>query len=192
MRTPQNQSDNLRDTLRHALQTVAPPPSLNISEWADTYRHLSQESSALPGRWLTSRAPYQREIMNTLCDPSIEQVVFVKSSQVGATEILNNIVGYFMHQDPSTVLLVQPTLDLGGAWSKDRLVPMIRDTRVLSDLVHKPRATETTNTILAQAIRWWTYHNSRRKFSSFACITPHPHIALRRGRPLSQERREGR
>ena len=86
--------------------------------------------------------------MNTLCDPSIEQVVFVKSSQVGATEILNNIVGYFIHQDPSTVLLVQPTLDLGGAWSKDRLVPMIRDTRVLSDLVHKPRATETTNTIL--------------------------------------------
>ncbi len=70
------------------------------------------------------------------------------SSQVGKTEIINNTIGYFTHQDPSPMLLIQPTLDMAETWSKDRLAPMIRDTDVLTELFGDPRSRDSNNTLL--------------------------------------------
>lgn len=70
------------------------------------------------------------------------------SSQIGKTEIINNIIGYFAHQDPSPILLIQPTLDMAETWSKDRLAPMIRDTDALTDLFGDPRSRDSNNTLL--------------------------------------------
>src|SRR5262249_30942147 len=36
-------------------------------------------------------------------------------------------------------MLIEPTLDIAEAYSKDRFAPMIRDTQVLSALIHEPR-----------------------------------------------------
>lgn len=127
---------------------LKPPPRLSISEWADEFRKLSPESSAEPGSWNTSRAEYQRGIMDALSDPAIETVVVMSSAQVGKTEVLNNAVGYFISQDPSPMLVVQPTLDMAQTWSKDRLAPMLRDSPVLSGLVKDPRARDSGNTTL--------------------------------------------
>ncbi len=75
-------------------------------------------------------------------------VVVMSSAQVGKTELVLNTLGYFMHQDPAPVLVVQPTLQMGEAFSKDRLAPMIRDTAVLTGLVREPRAKNSNNTLL--------------------------------------------
>ena len=64
------------------------------------------------------------------------------------TEILNNICGYFIDQDPSPMLVVQPTLDMGQAWSKDRLAPMLRDTPVLKGRIRDVKSRFSDNTIL--------------------------------------------
>ena len=79
--------------------------------------------------------PYQRDIMDSISDPNTEQVVFLKGSQVGATEILNNICGYLMSQQPSPVLVLQPTLDMARDWSRNRFGNMVRDTPILNGLV---------------------------------------------------------
>jgi phage terminase large subunit GpA-like protein len=47
------------------------------------------------------------------------------------TEIINNVVGYYIDQDPCPMLLLQPTLELAETWSDDRLTPMLRDTPCL-------------------------------------------------------------
>ena len=89
--------------------------------------------------------------MDAIGDPSISEVVFKKSAQVGATEILLNILGYYMHQDPAPLLLVQPTIEMALAFSKDRLTPMIRDSDVLHGLVSEQRissATKVTSKLL--------------------------------------------
>ena len=70
------------------------------------------------------------------------------SAQIGKTEILCNILGYFVHQDPSPALFIQPTLDMAEAWSKDRLAPMIRDTDVLTGLFKDARTRNSDNTLL--------------------------------------------
>lgn len=87
-------------------------------------------------------------MMDAVNEPGVSEVVFMTSSQIGKTEILNNIIGYFTHQDPSPMLLIQPTLDMAETWSKDRLAPMIRDTDVLTDLFGDPRSRDSNNTLL--------------------------------------------
>jgi len=71
---------------------LAPPPSLTISEWADAKRRLSSEASAEPGQWRTSRAAYQRGIMDAISDPAIETVVVMSSAQVGKALALDTPV----------------------------------------------------------------------------------------------------
>lgn len=68
--------------LSTSLQALKPPPILTVSEWADTCRVLSRESSAEPGRYRTERTPYLREIMDSVNDHQVEFVVFMKSAQV--------------------------------------------------------------------------------------------------------------
>lgn len=132
----------------YELTTLAPPPQLTISSWADEKRQLSPEASAEPGRWQTSRAEYQRGIMDAVKDPAIETVVIMSSSQVGKTEIINNICGYFIDQDPSPILVLQPTLEMAQTWSKDRFSTMVRDTPALRDKIKNPRTRDSGNTIL--------------------------------------------
>ena len=105
-----------------------PPPNLSVSMWSDNHRKLSSESSAEAGQWRTDRVPFQREIMEVINDPNVEEITFLKSAQVGATEILLNTIGYYIDQEPSTILCLQPTLTMAQAFSKDRLAPMLRDT----------------------------------------------------------------
>ena len=57
---------------------------------------LSPEASAEPGRWYTSRAEYQREMMDAFSDPAIERVVVMGSAQFGKSEIANNVIGFFI------------------------------------------------------------------------------------------------
>ena len=125
-----------------------PPPELTVSEWADAHRKLSPEASAEPGRWRTDRAPYQRGMMDAVNEPGVREVVFMTSAQIGKTEILNNILGYFVHQDPSPILFIQPTLEMAEAWSKDRLAPMIRDTEALGGLFKDAKTRNSDNTLL--------------------------------------------
>jgi phage terminase large subunit GpA-like protein len=86
--------------------------------------------------------------MDAFSDTAVEMVVVMSSAQVGKTEILNNVIGFHVAQDPSPMLVVQPTLDMAQTWSKDRLAPMLRDTPVLQGLVKDPRARDSGNTTL--------------------------------------------
>jgi len=86
--------------------------------------------------------------MDAFNDPDTWMVVWMKSSQVGATEILNNTIGYYMDHQPAPMLILQPTLEMGKAWSKDRLSPMLRDTPAISKLVGEKRSKDSENTIM--------------------------------------------
>ncbi len=85
--------------------------------------------------------------MDAVSDPSVETVVVMSSAQVGKTEVINNVIGFHIHQDPSPILLVQPTIEMAEVWSKDRFAPMLRDTPELAGLVKDPRSRDSGNTL---------------------------------------------
>ena len=137
----------LRQAYKQAAQVYAAPPVLTLSEWADKYRYLSPEDSAAAGRWVTESAPYQREPMDACSDALVEDVVFMWSAQTGKTQSLLNVLGYYIHQDPAPILMLQPTIEMAQTVSKDRFAPMLRDTPVLRGKVKDPRARDAGNTI---------------------------------------------
>lgn len=134
--------------LAGVLRMAAPPPRLRVSEWANANRVLSKRASAEPGRFRWERAPYQREWLDAVLEDGVEEVVLMTASQVGKTEVINNVLGYYIAQDPSPILIVLPTVDLAEAWSKDRLAPMLEDTPALAEKVSDAKSRDSDNTIL--------------------------------------------
>lgn len=128
---------------------LKPDPLLNISEWADKYRVLSQKASAEPGKWRTSRTPYLKEIMDCLSPYSgIERVVFMKGAQIGGTEVGNNFLGYIVHLSPGPVMLVMPTVDGAKRTSKTRIDPMSAAIPELKGVISDRRSKDASNTTL--------------------------------------------
>jgi phage terminase large subunit GpA-like protein len=142
-RTEVASAELVRDRLR-------PPPRLTVSEWADRYRILP-DTSPHPGQWDTDRAPYLKGVMDACSDPDTERVVFQKPSQVGGTEGINNVLGYFIDQDPAPILVVQYSVDEAHKWSKERFAKMVKDTPRLQGKIASPKSRDSDNTILSKS-----------------------------------------
>jgi phage terminase large subunit GpA-like protein len=140
-------SEPIQRVFSEAIESAIPKGDLTVSGWADAYRYLAPERSNRSGRWRTDLVPYARAIMDAASNPDVHEIVIMKSSQVGGTEIINNILGYYMHIKPSPILYVCETQDKAKAWSQECLAPMIRDTPVLSALVEEARSRDSGNTI---------------------------------------------
>lgn len=141
------QKQQTRNLLKRLVELVAPPEQMTLSEWADKHRVLSKESSAEAGPWRTSRAPYQKGPMDAISDGTHQTIIMMWGSQLGKTDIQLNAIGYFTHHEPSPIIMVQPTIDLGEDFSKDRLAPMYRDSKVLAKLVGGEKSKDKSNTI---------------------------------------------
>jgi len=140
-----------KKTTATILNIIKPPPELSVSQWADSHRRLSAEASSEAGVWNTSRAEYQRGIMDAISDDAVETVVIMSCAQVGKTEMLLNLIGFHIEQNPCPMLVIQPTLDMAQTFSKDRLAPMLRDTPVLKGKVKDARARDSGNTTLKKS-----------------------------------------
>lgn len=139
----------LQQIHRATLMRWRPPPRRTVAEWAEASRYLSAEASAEPGRWRNSRAPHLVKIMECLSplDPC-EAVVGMLSSQIGKTECVLNFVGYIIDEDPGPILAIQPNVTpMGEAFSKDRIVPMLRDSPSLREKCGDPKARDSGQTI---------------------------------------------
>jgi phage terminase large subunit GpA-like protein len=87
--------------------------------------------------------------MDACSDPTISEVVVMAGAQLGKTEALLNIIGYHIAHDPCPVLVLQPTLEMAQAFSKDRIAAgLIRSTPCLKGKVKDPRARDSGNTTL--------------------------------------------
>jgi phage terminase large subunit GpA-like protein len=103
--------------------------------------------------------------MDSVSDPRVSEVVVMSGSQLGKTELLLNIVGFHIAHDPAPILVVQPTLEMASAWSKDRLANMLRDSPCLRDKVADPRSSRLRKYDFTQSFPGRSYHDRRIEFS---------------------------
>lgn len=103
-------------------KSLAIPEPLTVSQWAERYRILD-DSSNISGKWSNEITPYLAEIMDSFNDPGIREIYFCKSTQVGGTEALINILGYLLMNSPSPTMIVYPNDDLAKDVSNGRLKP---------------------------------------------------------------------
>tara|TARA_R110000796_G_scaffold229663_1_gene347045 strand:+ start:891 stop:2825 length:1935 start_codon:yes stop_codon:yes gene_type:complete len=109
------------------------PKRLKVSEWADAHRVLDPLFAAEPGPWRTSRAPYGAEIMDSASLAHVRRVTWMASTQVGKSEAMNNILGFYIHQKPSPAMVVMPNRDASRLAADRRVIPMVRASEALLD-----------------------------------------------------------
>ncbi len=115
-------------------------------EWAEEFRKLSKESSN-GGKFITSRVEVARGPMLAATEPGVSKITLMACTQLLKTTVIENILGRFIHVDPCPILGVLPKDDAAETFSKDRLAPMIRDTKVLRELFGDAKAKDAGATL---------------------------------------------
>ena len=156
--------------IRFAYSAFRPPKKQKVSEWADENRWLVSQSSSEAGRWRSSRAPYQIEMMDSFNDARVWKIVIKSSSQVGKSEVELNMIGWVIDNDPGPILYVQPSEDIAEDYSKRRIAPMIEAAPTLRGKVSEAKGRDSNNTILMKTFPGGslalTGANSPRKLAS--------------------------
>src|SRR5581483_945284 len=96
---------------------------------------------------------YQTGMMDAVTDPTITQISVMKSARVGYTKVLDHIIGYHIHQDPSSILLVQPRVEDAEDYSATEIEPMLRDTPVLAEIAGELKAKDSKQRLLKRQFR---------------------------------------
>ena len=135
----------LEDAKARVRALWAPPPDMTVSQWAERFRVMVKGTTSRPGPWRSE--VYQREIMDALCDPLVTEVVCMKSAQIGWSEILNNIVGYFIDLDPKPMMFVVPRENDAKDYGRKRIAPMINACPALKEKVREAKARKGGNTL---------------------------------------------
>jgi len=141
-------SPAIQEIFQEAIRAAIPDALLTPSEWASTYRYVSQ--GPLRGqKWSMDPVPYLTEPLNCVTDSRVRTIVFWSASRVGKTEgLLLNAAGYFMHIDPGPFMNLRPTLDDAKLFSRERFSALVEETPVLRDLMEEPRTRDSDNTML--------------------------------------------
>ncbi len=134
---------------------LKPKPRLNVWQWAEQNRYMAKGVSDFSKhgnrKYSTKIAPHQKEPQEAPTDPSVAVTVLVGASQVfGKTEVINNVVGYFMEHKPSNQIVMYPTIDSASKYSKQKLQRNIDSTPALAALLRPSRARDSGNTILVK------------------------------------------
>jgi phage terminase large subunit GpA-like protein len=147
---PWSSNESVQVLRRRLYDCFTPPVRLTCSKWTIQRRkHSAGASSKGGGHFSFENAPWQEEVLDAPDEPDVISVVLMWASQVtGKTETINNRIGFTIDIKPGQMLMLQPTLEMGEAWAKDRLAPMLRDTPCLRGKVKDPRSRDSGNTIL--------------------------------------------
>lgn len=123
----------IEQSYNKALKAFEPPALLTVSQWADNNRLMSVEETILPGKWQTDSMPYLRFIMDCFSNEDVEEIVWLKCSQIGGTEAMLNMVGYSVDQDPARAIYVLPDDDICRDFSTERAQKMFLNSPTLKD-----------------------------------------------------------
>lgn len=138
----------LRDRLRQArYEALRPPPKLTLPDWSDQYRIIAKQNSANPGEWRTSRVPIAYGPMLAVNEPDTQVISMMACTQIIKSEFLINTAAYFIHQDPASILFMQPTQKLAESFSKERFGPTRDATPVLKNLIPDAKSRDAGVTI---------------------------------------------
>lgn len=112
--------------MRGIRQLWAPPPQLSTTDWANKYRYLAPESSAMPGKYSTALTPWVPGMHAALDDPAVYKVVCMKAAQVAWTDgVINNWLGRTIDLAPVPVIGLFAKTDSAKEFAQEKLAPMV-------------------------------------------------------------------
>lgn len=118
-------------TLLHSY--FADRPKQSVSDWCVENFRLNEPGNI--GPFSLFGRQYAREILDCQSDPSVSDEVLVFGSQAGKTTILMGKASWTVRNSPNRIFWVMPTRDTVQKFSRTRLMPAIRSSPVLCELI---------------------------------------------------------
>ena len=101
------------------------PPCSLISEYIEGKRVLPPSTPFL-GFWENRRTPYLVEIMDNMSPFSaVQHQAIMKGAQIGVTAAAENVIAYWMDENPAEIMFISATEPLLEKWGIKRLDPLI-------------------------------------------------------------------
>ncbi len=125
---PSSSFTELRTLLRNAWVVDR---KLTPSDWAASYRILGDHASSEAGPWSNDRTPYLVGIMDEVLNEDLEALVVLKGAQVGFSESMRNVLGFWIDSDPGPTLFVLPSEQAARELVDERLKPFIQECQRL-------------------------------------------------------------
>ncbi len=141
-------TDTLARTRRNALTALKPPPRLSLPDWIESTMRLPEGVSATPGR--VTLWPYQTGIAEAISDPLVERVTVVKPVRVGLTTLLSGTVAAYIANEPSPIMVLQPTEADARDYVVSDLEPIFGATPELRNLLSAEADESGRNTLLSR------------------------------------------
>ncbi|WP_237274008.1 terminase gpA endonuclease subunit [Sulfitobacter sp. M22] len=123
--------ENFCESLNSMLSLVMPKEKMLPSEWAEKHGLIDPMN---PAAGTVKLYGYQKELLDVMVDPDVDQVSVLKAARVGATKLMTLGIGYFIEQSPRSVMLAQPTVGDAEDFSGSELMPMFSNTPSLKAL----------------------------------------------------------
>ena len=150
------------------------PVPMRVSEWAERHRVIPADAS-VPGRWRNATVPYLAGIMDASLYETVKTIIVCAAPQTGKSEAVNTCLGYCADRRPGNVLIVYPDEDTAKDNSRDRLVPMFRDSRLLSGFLTGAADDEAAKRINLRHMRLYlAWANSASRLAN----KPLPYVVL--------------
>lgn len=101
------------------------PPGRSVANYVEGHRILPPDTP-FPGVWSNSKTPYLKELMDNMGPFSdVRHQAIMKGAQLGYTACAENVIAYWMDENPAPIMLISATDDLLQQWTNKRLEPLI-------------------------------------------------------------------
>lgn len=70
-----------------------------------------------------------------MTDPRVNDIIACTAAQLIKTTAINNGVAFFIAADPTTILVIYPTIDDAKDWLANKFMPMVRASKALGSLI---------------------------------------------------------
>jgi len=124
-----------KDIQASALSKFLPPPKITLSEWAVQNYRIAKGTGSTHGGFTFALTPHLREILDAFTDPKISRITWISSVQSAKTTALMVAASYFIVQDPSSIIISEPTDALATSVSQERFAPTIEENPQLKRIL---------------------------------------------------------
>lgn len=125
-----------RKFIGRLLSLLKPAIRISTREWASTFRVLTSEESHFTGKFDPDRIPALEYVYDCCDNRQVYTIVAMKGSQIGWSELTNNVIGRTIHTNPMKMQWAFPGLEPSKVYSREKLKPFFSGTTVLRALIN--------------------------------------------------------
>ena len=132
-----NKYYDLKKFKTQLLDSFKAKKKLTVSEWAEENIVLASEFASERGGYRINRTPYMQEILDSFNKKQIRKITIKSSAQVGKTTSLMIFACFAIKEDPSSIMIVFPTLEIAKSFSFERFDSMVQASPSLFGLLYE-------------------------------------------------------